>query len=146
MAYGTVAGIAGLSKVWTKNGEYTAYNIYGNCTNPTLEQVENWLDEVSSIVDLALANNGFVTPVIADDVLPALSNYVQSLVADLCHAANSSGRFFTEKFIERGGSPMNVILKDVDNWVSGKSAGLDAMGVPRIPGFSGRNTAIIEVI
>lgn len=146
MAYGTVAGVAALSKVWTKNGEYTAYDLYGNCTNPTFEQVEIWLAEVSGVLDLAFANNGFVTPVIAVDVLPSMNSYVQALVSDLCHAANSSGRFFTDKFIERGGTPMMAIIKDVDNWVAGKSSGLDAMGVPRIPDFSGKNTAIIEVI
>jgi hypothetical protein len=146
MAYGTQAQVAALAKVWTKNGQWTAFDLYGNCTNPTLEQVEAWLDEVSSLVDLALANNGFETPVLVPAATKAIGSYVSTLVSDLCHAANSSGRFFTERFIERGSTPMSAIQADIEKWVGSKVTGLTLMGVPKIPNTTGKNTAIIEVI
>lgn len=132
MAYGTPAGVAAFARAWTDNGSFTDPDAYTNGTNPTLTQVEDWLEEVSVMVDLALGSEGFTVPVVQETAIKALNAIVNALVADLAHAANSSGRFFTERVLESGKSSMAIINADVQDWVIKKTDGLVAMGVPHI--------------
>lgn len=130
MAYGNPAGVAALARVHTDNGSFTDPDAYTAGTNPTLTQVEDWLDEVSVLADLALASEGFTVPVIQITAIKALDIMVNALVSDLVHAANSSGRFFTDRLLETGKSPMAIINADIQDWVIKKTDGLVAMGVP----------------
>lgn len=136
MAYGTVADVAALAGTWTTDGEFLDADAYSeiDATNPTLTQVETWLTKLSAQLDLALASHWFVVPIVDADApiaFASASQYIASLVADLCNAENSSGRFFTERAIERGVTPMAVILKDMQNWADINADGLAAVGVPQ---------------
>ncbi len=53
------------------------------------------------------------------------------VVADLCHAANSTGRFFTKAALERGVSPMRAIRKELAEWVEDQADGLELLGATR---------------
>ena len=99
-------------------------------SNPTLTQVVAWLKEISDMMDMALANAGFDTPVTVLAAIGAIAPYVESLTADFCHAKNSSGRFFTERIIERGMSPMVIVQQNINGWVTSNIVGLKNMGVP----------------
>lgn len=147
MTYGTAAAVGALAQTWTLNGQWVdsvaevvadplhVPPIVGVAavvgTNPNLTQVNKWLSEVTGMMDVALQTYGFITPVVQVDALKAIDMIVESVVADLCHAANSSGRFYTEHIIESGVSPMTVIGKQLDNWVNGAALGLENLGVPR---------------
>ena len=130
MPYGSAAGVAAFARAWTDNGFFTDPDLYDNGTNPTLTQVEAWLESVSVMVDLALGSEGFTVPVTQERAILALNEIVNALVSDLCHAANSSGRFFTERLLETGKSQMAIINADILNWVVSHTDGLIAMGVP----------------
>lgn len=130
MAYGSPSGVAALARAWTDNGSFTDPDAYTNGTNPSLTQVEDWLEEVSVLADLALASEGFTVPVVQETAVKALNIMVNALVSDLVHAANSSGRFFTDRLLETGKSPMAIINADIQDWVIKKTDGLVAMGVP----------------
>lgn len=135
--YGTAIEVSALAKMWTNDGQWLDYvgptpGPEVLATNPSLTQVNTWLDNVSSMVDIALEGAGFITPVVLPAALAAINMLVDSIVADLCHAANSSGRFFTERIVERGLSPMVIVNQQIRNWVAEWKDGLTQMGVPRV--------------
>ena len=100
-------------------------------TNPSSTIVAGWLAEISSFVDIALAAQGITTPITDGDITPALNSLVNQLTADMCHNANGTGRFFTQRAIEYGVNPMKAINGDVKAWVADNLAGLVAMGAQR---------------
>lgn len=145
--YGTVAGVAALARMWTDGGEFKDPDVYGNGgTNPTEATVIHWLESVSASVDAALANQGFVTPVAVGSAANAIGLIVESFVADLVHSANSSGRFFTDRAVERGTAPMNAIRGEIEAWVDSNTTGLELMGVVRVDQAYGANESIFDVI
>ena len=142
--YGSVSDVAALA------GTYTTGGVFSTTTTPTLVQVTAWLTDVSDLMDLALAQHRFVIPIDTEienyaKITNILSNVVVPLVADLCHAANSSGRFFTQKAIEFGLSPMKVITKDINTWVESNADGLVALGLTITPQESQSNQLFVQV-
>jgi hypothetical protein len=145
MSYGSEADVAALAANWTIGGVFTT------ATNPKLTQVTLWLADVSDLMDLALAQHRFTIPINPslpnyDKITNILSNVVVPLTADLCHAANSSGRFFTQKALEWGLSPMKVIAKDLNAWVEANADGLVALGLTLTPAESESNQLFVRII
>lgn len=124
-SYGTAAGVAAFTNRWTASGSYTT------STRPTLAQVEAWIDQVSATLNVALAGAGFSIPVTNADAKLSLIAVVEAAVADLCHAANSSGRFFTDRALERGVSPIRTIRQEMSMWVEEQADGLEMLGATR---------------
>jgi hypothetical protein len=134
--YGTASEVAALCQMWTRDGIW--YDAVTGppavaSTNPTLTQVLVWLDNVSSILNMALAGAGFTTPVVQVEALKACNSFVTSVVADLCHAANSSGRLYSDKLVAKGLSPLILVNQQIRNWVEEWVAGLKRLGVPWTP-------------
>jgi len=127
MSYGTEAGVAALTK---RYGDSTTH-LFTTATNPTLATVTSWLAQISSMVNVALASAGFTTPITDADLTPALDGFVNALTADLAHAANSTGRFFSDRALEYGISPIKAISNDVRGWVEMMTPGLSALGAVR---------------
>lgn len=132
MAYGTAADVAGLAGTSTEAGIFVDPDVYVDGTSPTLTQVEDWIDQISVMVDIALANEGFVVPVIQVDVIKALALKVATFTADLVLLSHNQGRLYSDRIRESGIDSMTVIEKDVIAWVKRAARGLEAMGVPRI--------------
>lgn len=124
-SYGTAAGVAAYVGVYTSAGAFTT------TTLPTLANVEGWIDQISALLNTALAKRGFNVPLTQADAVLAAKSLVEQLVSDLVQAANSSGRFFSEKFLERGVSNWAVIRNDISNWVEEYAAGLEELGETR---------------
>lgn len=139
MSYGTAAGVAALSALWTDGttGLFTA------TTRPTLAQVTTWLDDVSKLLDTALNDQGFDTPVTVTAVTGELGLLVEGIVKDLCDYSHGAGRFFTEKALEAGLNPFMTVDKELHEWVKRKVVGLEKQGVTR--SADGRNVASFEV-
>ena len=142
--YGSTSDVAALA------GTYTTGGAFSTSTTPTLAQVTAWLTDVSDLMDLALAQHRFEIPIDTgitnyEKITNILSNVVVPLVADLCHAANSSGRFFTQKAIEFGLSPMKVITKDINTWVESNADGLVALGLTITPQESQSDQLFVQV-
>jgi hypothetical protein len=124
-SYGTAAGVASYVGVYTVSGAFTT------ASNPTLANVESWIDQISALLNTALAKRGFTVPLTQADAVLAAKSLVEQLVSDLAHAANSSGRFFSERFLERGVSHWYAIRQDISNWVEEYAAGLEELGESR---------------
>jgi hypothetical protein len=143
MPYGTQQQVATMASTWTDDGEWGEY------TNPTLLEVEDWLDQVSAEFNIALGSHFFVFPVTtagAPNAYKTISRYVVGLVADLCNFKNSSGRFLTEKLVERGITPMHAIQKDMNAWIELNAEGLVADGVEQVVRTSIRKTAYFRTM
>ena len=126
MAYGIVANVASMTRVYTNAGAYDT------TTNPTAAAVTVWLGQFSGYIDVALAQNGFTTPVTEASSLLAITAMVEACAADMCHAANSAGRFFSQRYLESGVSPMMVLRNEINRWATDNAAGMELLGVPRI--------------
>jgi hypothetical protein len=85
-SYGTAAGVAAYVGVFTASG------VFSTATKPTLLQVESWIDQVSALLNTALAKRGFTVPITQADAVLAAKSLVEQLTSDLAQAANSSGR------------------------------------------------------
>jgi len=129
-SYGSVADVAALVRRFTNNGSFDTTTV------PTLTQVERFIDIVSGSLNIALSGEGFTIPVSQADAKAALDGVVTEAVSDLVQAANSTGRFFTDKAIERGVSPMRAIRREMSEWVEEQIAGFAALGVSRSGGTS----------
>lgn len=124
-SYGSAADVAALTNAYTSSG------VYGASTVPTLTQVEGWIDQVSGIMNTALAAQGFKIPVAQADAVLAIKSFVVEAVADLAHAANLAGRYFTDTALTRGLTPMASIRKEILDWVSSFADGLEGLGATR---------------
>jgi hypothetical protein len=129
VGYGTVEAVAALAQTWTKDGLWMDAIGPVEGTTPTLTQVVNWLNTVSSMLDLTLAGAGFTVPIVAVGALSSANMFVESIVADLCNAANSSGRFLNYRVLEHGG--VAIIYDQITKWVEKFADGLEAMGAIR---------------
>lgn len=130
-SYGTVEGVAALAPTWTTDDTFLDADAYQDGTNPTLTAVENWINQVSAVLNTALAKYGFVVPISTTRGQLVCASIVEEIVADLVAYATSKGRFLTEKFTERGISVWRAIREDLDEWVLGYAPGLEQDGAQR---------------
>jgi hypothetical protein len=139
-SYGTVAEVAALTSRYTTSGEYKDAAVGPpavTATRPTLAQVEKWIDNCSATLNVILAREGFAIPIVQADAKAACAQIVVEATVDLCHAANSAGRFYTERALERGVAPMKVIRQEMADWVEDNAAGLENLGATRTTSLLG---------
>jgi hypothetical protein len=122
-SYGAATDVAALTKRFTDAGSYTT------STTPTLAQVENWIDQISAILNVLLAEQGFSIPITNPTTVLMLKSFVTTQVADLCNYANSAGRFFSEKGLKTG--PWAAIQKDAAEFIAEHASGIEKLGATR---------------
>ena len=133
MAYGSPAGVAALAKTWTNNGEFIDPDAYGEGGTPTtLAEVTEWLDQVSALMDTALAEQGFRVPVSHVDVVKLLDLKVNALVADLVNLSHGKGRLLSDRIQQSGEAPSTILERELLAWVKGRINALEAYGIFRI--------------
>ena len=125
-SYGTAADVAALSQVFTDNGVFSA------TTRPTIEQVESFINQISSILNVALAGEGFTVPITQADAKLSCVSLVDETVKDMVAAANSTGRFFSENSLKSNLSMLAQIRMDIKDWVSDSATGLEEIGAVRV--------------
>lgn len=124
-SYGAASDVSALTELYCISGAYTTATI------PTLAQVEGWIDQVSAVMNAALAAQGFAIPITNTDSVLAIKSFIIQAVVDLAHAANSAGRYFTDAALTRGDSPMVSIRREIMSWVEMFADGLGALGATR---------------
>ena len=124
-SYGTVAEVQALT------GRYLASGAYTTGTRPTLAQVETFIDNASATLNVMLAKAGFAIPITQATAKAACGEIVVEVVVDMCHAANSTGRFFTQKALDRGIAPMKALRQEMAEWVEMQAPGLEQLGATR---------------
>lgn len=120
-----VNGVSGMTKPYANNT-----GVYDTTTNPTLAQVENWLDEISAALNMQLGNAYFVTPITAVSVKPSLDVFANQQVAKLIE-------LIIRKRASRGPSGNNVqgstfeLTQDVGMFVMENARGFESNGAVR---------------
>jgi len=127
-SYGSVAEVAALTK------RYTASGSYGTTTNPTTIQVEKFIDRVSAIVNVLLAEAGFAVPVSQADAKLVLDDFAVGQVVLLCHAANGSGIYAPGSESLRSTTPLRGMLREAEAFVGGHAQGFERLGATRTYG------------
>lgn len=122
-SYGAATDVASLTRRFTIAGSYTT------ASNPTLAQVEGWIDQVSSTLNLLLAEQGFAIPLTQADCVLTLKLFVETEVADLANYANSAGRFFTNQQYTVG--PWKAISKEASDFIKAHANGFEQLGATR---------------
>lgn len=123
--YGTVIEVAAVTPQYTDEGVYTP------ATRPTLTQVETFLDRVSGVLNVALAQAGFAVPVTQADAALALDEFAVEHAAYLCQAANRAGPYFPDSRQMSAGSAYDMLRKAALAFVKEMAAGIEALGVTR---------------
>ena len=144
--YGSAAGVAALSAMWTNNGSFLDDGPSETATKPSASQVETWLEQVSAMLDTALADEGFETPVTESTVTPELDMLVNGIVVDLVAYSHKTGRYYTTKNLDGSISPFIAIDKEVHEWVKRKTLGLRNKGCSMLSDTVGRSTARLDLL
>jgi hypothetical protein len=124
-SYGSMQEVEALAVRYTDERRFTA------ATTPSREQVETFIDRVSAIINVALAQAGFAIPVTQADAASALGDFVVDHVVQLCHAVNGAGPYAPGSENLRGRRPRAAILQEAFDFVEDMAAGLEALGATR---------------
>lgn len=136
MAYGSAEGVGALAKTWTNNGVFEDATLYEPGTPTTLAEVEEWLEQVSAFMDIALANEGFSVPISHIGVKKAIDLRVNVLVSDLVHLQHNKGRLFSDRIQESGTPVMTIIERELLAWVTSRANGFENLGLIRVVNLS----------
>jgi hypothetical protein len=111
---------------------YLSGSTFTATTRPTLTQVERWIDTASATLNSLLAKAGFRIPISQADAKMSCDQIIAEIVTELCHAKNNTGRFFTDRALERGVAPMKVLRQEMADWVEANAVGLANLGATRL--------------
>lgn len=145
-SYGSAANVAALTPRYANSGAFDA------TTRPTLVQVETWINQVSGLVNMLLAESGFTIPVTQADSVLMLAGLVSSACTDKVEYANHSGRFMSATAIDHGISIEKVLRQEISDWINAHAKGLENLGAARAQesgaeiGFRDHDNAGDEVV
>ena len=123
-SYGSSGEVAALAP------RYASHGVFDITTRPTLAQVENLIDQVSAVMNTALAQDGFAIPMAQADARLMLALFVTEEVAAIVEGINGSGRFGpTTK--GPGRSRFAIVLDDVQGFLAANATGLGRLGAER---------------
>lgn len=125
-SYGSDAEVAALVPRYTTGGAFTS------STRPTLTQVEKFLDRVSSVLNVLLAEEGFVIPVTQADCKLALDDFAVAQASELAHAANGAGPYAPgNEEMRHGRSAFQIILREAAEFINKHADGFELLGATR---------------
>lgn len=134
MSYSSIAEVAAIAPLFTDD---TTRSFTAD-TQPTLTQVTKFLERISAMIDVLLAENGFSTPVTSTTAKLAIDQLVTEAVAELVRYSNGTGRFFSERIIDNGLSPMRIMNNEFASWIEQHADGLANAGANRTTPALGR--------
>ncbi len=126
-SYGSALGIASRVPRWVNKSTLT----FDGNTNPTLTQVEAFIDEVSALMNVYLSELNVDIPIEQEDVKKVMNMFVNDEVASVVLGVHGSGRFAPKagKSAGTGESRFVRILKDFQEFIKTNQYGLAKLGV-----------------
>lgn len=124
-SYGSVAEVEALT------GRYTFEGSYDNSTRPTLTQVEKFIDRVSALLNLLLAEAGYSIPITQADAALVCDEFVVEQAVQLCHGANGAGPFAPGSEQLRGRTAFEIISREAAEFVEKHAPGFAFLGATR---------------
>jgi len=125
-SYGSLQNVASRTPRRAEGGTFTV------ATKPTDLQVENFLDEISALLNSMMARHGFVIPVTQADVKLVITGFVCDEVAAIVEGVNGSGRFGPQSKSKLASkSKFALVMDDVTAFLEINAFGFEAMGATR---------------
>lgn len=125
-SYGTTKGVAAYVPRYADTlGDFSAV------TRPTHDQVVVFIDQVSSILNAVLGQEGFVVPITHALVVDMLCLFVEEEVASIAEGINGSGRFGPTTGTKTRGSRYQMIFDDIQFFVEANAVGIERVGATR---------------
>jgi hypothetical protein len=124
-SYGSVAEVEALTPRYLDDGSYDGD------TQPTLTQVETFIDRVSGILNVLLAQAGFAVPVTQADAKLALDDFAVDQAVQLCHANHGAGPYAPGSAELRGRRARTAIIAEAAAFIAEHAAGFEALGAER---------------
>ena len=125
-SYGSTGGVSALTPRLAN-----ASSVFDTTTTPTLLQVQTFLDEVSGMLNILLAEQGFSTPITQADCVHALDLFANQEAAAICEGVRGSGRFGPGVGKGTPKGRFAILGDDVANFVEKYAAGFERMGAAR---------------
>lgn len=125
-SYGSVLGVEALVPRYTSPAGH-----FDSSTRPVLTQVEQWLDQISAILNGYLAQYGFTIPVTNTDAVNLLAMFVNQEVAAMVEGVNGSGRFGPTTKAPGKRGRFAVITEDAEAYIAANAVGLERLGAER---------------
>lgn len=114
-SFGSLSGVARLTPRFASgkgdNVEFT------DATLPTRTQVDQWLTEVSALLSLCLRAQGYLLPLVTEEVRLLIDLFCNEAVSALVEGVNGAGRFGTSKRETGIGSSMRIILEEAKMYI-----------------------------
>lgn len=105
---------------------------FDDSTRPTVLQVVTFINQVSSMVDSIMAQEGFATPVTDTEVKNMLDLFVSQEVAAITEGINGSGRYGpTTKSGQGKKGRFALVFDDVRDFIEGNAVGFERLGATR---------------
>lgn len=130
-SYGSPVGVGSLTPRYAGNsGDFSGMR-------PNDTQVCKWLDNISSLLNLILADHGFAIPITQPDGKLACDSFVEEEVASIVEGINGSGRFgpvgaqvgVLNRLPSAG--RFGIVTSDVQNFVEMNALGFERIGCVR---------------
>lgn len=129
-SYGSVAEVAALTGRYTNAGSYDA------TTRPALTQVEKFIDRVSAMLNLLLAEQGFAVPISNADAKLVCDEFVVEQAVQLAHGANGAGPFAPGSEQLRGRTAFEIISREAGEFAARHASGFEFLGATRTRGLT----------
>ena len=105
---------------------------FDDTTRPVVSSVVLFINQISSMVDAIMAQEGFVTPVTFAAVKTILDNFICSEVAAIVEGINGSGRYGpTTKTGQGKKGRFALVFDDVRIFIESMAIGFERMGLTR---------------
>ena len=125
-SYGTLSGVGVMCPMFSGD----AYD-FAATTRPASATVENWINQVSSVLNSQLATEGFSIPVTNADVKLTLVNFVEAEVVSIVEGINGSGRFGPTTKGKAAVSRFHLIGADTKEFIELNAVGFERLGATR---------------
>ena len=130
-SYGSVTGVAALSRRWTNESE-----TFDLTTTPTLAQVESWIDQISSVINVTMAGCRYVTlPITQVTAVNMFGLYVNQMAADMVEGSHDLGRLgptaLTNQQTGSVRSMWKVVAGEVAQFIKDQCDAFEYLGIPR---------------
>lgn len=125
-SYGSVSDVAGLVPRYANvSGTFDA------TTRPTLAVAEMSINQISSLLNMLMAEAGFTIPVTQADCVLALTYFVEEEVAAIAEGINDSGRFGPGAKAVGAKGRFALLVSDAQAFIESNKAGFERLGAVR---------------
>ena len=125
-SYGSITETGALVRRWS--GSAFDFNSGGF---PDQTQIVSEMDQISAMVNICLAENGFSIPVTDAEVVLMLDGFVNKMSAEIANGMHGAGRFGPTSGKKDTRGKWLMIMEDAKDFISMNAVGMERLGATR---------------